>query len=214
MSMNVAIAKELKHVILLGASVGHAWDIEKLPHRVNNRDFMFEFAGEYEFDKSKELKKILQRTTDKADAVILKECAAYFPGNFEKQKKLMEEWINKLQEKNIVPIPATVVPVTTPKFLSAAYFKNLLKRYIYKDKIPMEAKLKYILEYNDWIKQYSKERGLTVLDLEGALRINDSDRRLRPDLTSGDGLHLNKKAYSIIDNIVVSTLSKAFEGKR
>jgi len=55
---------------------------------------------------------------------------------------------------------------------------------------------------------------LTVLDLEGALRINDSDRRLRPDLTSGDGLHLNKKAYSIIDNIVVSTLSKAFEGKR
>ena len=96
----------------------------------------------------------------------------------------------------------TVAPVTRPNYFTKSYLKDLIKKYIFTKKIHMEERLKYILEYNDWVREYAKEKGLIVLDMEAALRVSDKDRRLRQDLTSGDGLHLNSNAYKIMDNLM------------
>ncbi len=207
--LNHRIGSETKHIILVGASVGHAWNIAELPKRIGVTGYTFEFIGEYDFDKSEAVSQITKRTSNRPFAVFLKECAAYFPGDFGKQKRLMQGWIEELSKNNIVPIPTTVVPVTAPDFLSVPYFKDVLKKVFPLGKVNLEKRLSYILEYNDWIKKYSKEKGFFLLDLEAALRRSDSDRRLRADLTSGDGLHLNKKAYSLLDHIVIPLLSGA-----
>jgi hypothetical protein len=53
-----------------------------------------------------------------------------------------------------------------------------------------------------------------VLDLEDPLRTSKEERSLRLDLHTGDGLHLNKKAYSSLDQIVLPTLDEIFRGDR
>ena len=204
-----ADGSKVKHIVLVGASVGGDWNIAELPNRIGISGYTFEYVGEYVFDKSDAVDKILKRTSNKPYAVILKECAVYFPGDFEKQKRLMQGWMEDLSKNDIVPIPATVVPVTLPHFPSVAYFKNSLKKYFPLGKIDIEKRLRYISEYNDWIRRYSKEESLPLLDLERVLRRSDTDRRLRSNLTSGDGVHLNKEAYSLLDNIVLPALHGA-----
>lgn len=208
MDLNHTKRPDGKHVILVGASVGHAWNIAELPNRIGVTGYTFEFIGEYEFDKTEAVGKIVKRTS-RPFAVFLKECAAYFPGDFEKQKRLVQGWIEELLKNHIVPIPTTAAPVTSPDFLSVPYFKDILKAVLPLGKVALNKRLGYILEYNDWIKKYSREKGLFLLDLEAALRRSDSDRRLRADLSSGDGLHLNRNAYSLLDQIVVPLLSGA-----
>ena len=203
-----AESSEAKHVILLGASIGNGWNIGMLPNRIDAKGYTFEFIAEYVFDKSEPLNQILKRSP-KPYAVILKECSTYFPGKFEEQKRLMQQWIEALSKNGIIPIPATVVPVTTPRMLTVAYFKNLMKKYLPMGKINIEERQRYIIEYNDWIKKYAEEKGLAVLDLESALRRNNEDRRLRPELTSGDGMHLNRDAYSLLDAIVIPAMIKS-----
>jgi hypothetical protein len=44
-------------------------------------------------------------------------------------------------------------------------------------------RLQALLQYNDWIRSYAKQEGLTVLDLEKALRTSESDRSLRESFT-------------------------------
>ena len=80
-----------KHVVLLGASVGREWNITSLPERLNNQNYAFEYVGFSGFDKSEALKEIFTREENKPDIVILKECAAYFPGDFEHYKSLPED---------------------------------------------------------------------------------------------------------------------------
>lgn len=198
---------ETKHVVLLGASIGEGWNIGALPNRVDAKGYTFEFVGEYVFDKSKALSEILTRNP-KPYAVILKECSTYFPGKFEEQKDLMQTWTEALQKNGIIPILATVVPVTSPRMFTVQYFKNLMKKYLPIGKINIEKRQSYVAEFNDWIRKYADEKGLAVLDLEGTLRRSDLDRRLKPELTSGDGMHLNRDAYSLLDKIVVPTVMK------
>jgi len=236
-SMAQGEIKGRKHIVLLGASVGKAWNIESLPKRLsqsnptnpsnlsremqslfhwdptnpkNSINYRFEYVGLYQFDKSLALEQLLNRKQNKPHAIILKECAAYFPSDitFEKAKNLMEQWIAKCQEKGVVPIPTTVVPVTLShdeKFKTHNPIKRVIKRILGVD---MRTRMERIIEYNDWIKQYSKEKGLVVLDLENPLRISPTDRFLRNDLTKGDGLHLNAEAYRLLDGIVIPTLEK------
>ena len=66
--------KKEKHVVLLGASVGHAWKIEALPDRLtlseSTQAYRFEFVGEYAFDKTEALNKILQRKQNRPDVIL------------------------------------------------------------------------------------------------------------------------------------------------
>lgn len=195
-----------KHVLLLGASVGKAWEIEGLSRRLGLKDYRFEYVGKYDFDKTDALKAILARKENRPDAVFIKECAAYFPGDLDKYKKLIEGWVKECRSAGVTPIPTTVVPVIRDESLKTRT-KDFIKRLI--GRPPSDARLTGILAYNDWIKSYAVKEGLVVLDLEAPLRVSGSDRSLRKDLHSGDGLHLNAKAYALLDPIVPPVLSKA-----
>lgn len=114
----------------------------------------------------------------------------------------MKRWIKQCQDRGVVPIPTTVAPVTRShdeRFKTYNPFKRIVKRIL---GISMKTRMQRIIEYNDWVQDYSKEQGLTLLDLEAPLRISETERRLRNSLTKGDGLHLNAEAYRLLDNIV------------
>jgi len=203
-----------KHVVLLGASVGHAWNIEALPDRLKQagpvQDYSFEFVGDYQFDKTMTLKSILARKQNKPDTIIIKECAAYFPGEFEQYQALVKGWIKECKDAAVIPIPTTVVPVAKATSLKAIV-KDLLKPLL--GKASSTQRLEALLQYNDWIRSYTKQEGLALLDLEKTLRTSEADRRLREDLHSGDGLHLNGQAYGLLDQIVMPVLNEAFSKK-
>ena len=196
-----------KHVLLLGASIGKAWNIPSLDERNHTNDFTFEYIHGGGFDKSKSLKSILSRRKKKPDAIFIKECAAWFPGDLQHYKSLMKQWITECHEANVIPIPTTVVPVTRLHSLKKFMIDILKGRNPFKSGSPFRnSRNRAILEYNNWIKTYCQELGLSVLDLEGAVRYSEKNRFLREDLAKLDGLHINTKAYAILDQIVISGL--------
>ena len=81
-----------KRVLLIGASVGDAWNIAKLPERAKLAGYTFESVAEYQFDKSHVIEEIV-KSDNKPDFVILKECAAYFPGDFPRYKQFIQGWV-------------------------------------------------------------------------------------------------------------------------
>lgn len=192
-------------VLLLGASVGRAWDISGMSSRKDTGDMEFEMVAVYQFDKTEALDEILMRpkrkprmnlkylkgflrpSPKKPDIIILKECAAYFPGDLQSYKALVRGWVKKIRDNRIKVMLATVVPVTKEK---------ALKR---------EGQIDTILEYNDWVRDFAGKEGITVLDLEAALRVSRDDRYLQEGLADEDGLHLDRKAYDILDGVLLST---------
>jgi hypothetical protein len=197
--------EKTKHVLLLGASVGKAWKFEELPQRMNMKGYQFEYEGEYQFDKTKALKEILTRKDRKPAVVLIKECAAYFPGDLAQYQKLMIGWVKECRASGVIPIPTTVVPVIKDNSF-VTKIKDIIKRII--GRSPHDLRLTSILKYNDWIKAYAQKEGLVIFDLEAPLRISPDDRSLRLDLHSGDGLHLNSKAYGILDKTMGEFISQ------
>ena len=198
-----------KHVLLLGASVGYAWNIPALPQRAGIDRFRFEYVHGSPFDKSKVLKEILGRTKNKPDVIFLKECAAYFPGDLDRYMALMVQWIGECRESGVVPIPTTVVPVTKLHAYKVFAYHILKLRDPFKFGSPFrQLRLKSVLEYNDWLRAYCRENGVIVLDLEAAARRSEKKRSLRSDLAKVDGLHLKPKAYAFLDQAVWAALAQ------
>jgi hypothetical protein len=212
-----------KHIVLLGASVGKAWNIESLPDRLIKSgssplapyasrlavsQYRFEYIGEYQFDKTDALQQLLKRKENKPDAIFIKECAAYFPGDLSHYRELVHGWVVQCRKAGVVPIPTTVVPVIRD-YSFKTQLKDLIKRVIGRPTSTWG--LTEIIKYNDWIKWYAQKEGLVVLDLEDPVHTSKDDRSLRLDLHSGDGLHLNGKAYTLLDKIVLPTLDQTFQ---
>jgi len=196
-----------KHIVLMGASIGKHWDIPSLPERIDNKNYYFEYLGTGLFDKSDRLKAVLERKENKPDAVFIKECAAYFPVDKEYYRGLVKQWIDQCKEKDVVPIPATVVPVTRLHSFKLILIDIIRGRNPLKYGNPFSYRRnKAILEYNDWIREYCEKQGLSYLDLEATLRYSEKNRFLREDLAYIDGLHLIRKAYKLLDQIVIPTL--------
>jgi hypothetical protein len=123
---------------------------------------------------------------------------------------MADAWVVECRKENVVPILATVVPITE-KMPLMIRMKRFVKKYILlKDISPYhrDVRLQGILDYNDWVRNYSRENGLMVLDLEAVLRISDENRWLDPDLKT-DGLHLNEKGYRRLDPLLPATVNKA-----
>ena len=192
-----------KHVLLLGASVGYAWNIPALPQRAGSDRYRFEYVHGSPFDKSKVLREILERTENRPDVILLKECAAYFPGDLDRYKALMIRWIGECRERGVVPMPTTVIPVTKLHAYKMFAYDILKLRNPFKFGSPFrQLRLKSILEYNDWLLAYCRENEVIVLDLEAAARRSEQKRSLRSDLARVDGLHLKPKAYLYLDQAV------------
>jgi len=194
-------------VVLLGASIGRSWHLPEFAARVHDRRYAVESYAVWQFDKSEMLDEVLMRPARKfhptrtylkslfrpapqpADAIILKECSAYFPGDPREQRRLVEKWVGEIMHAGIQPILATAVPVTRQRAEADP------------------GKIEGVREYNDWVRSYAGDRRIPLLDLERALRSDPSGRYLRDDLTSGDGSHLNAKAYKILDELLHATLA-------
>jgi len=195
------------HVILIGASIGRAWQVEQWPTRVNASAFSAESLAAWQFDKSEAVDEVLMRPSrkfrptrtylksmfqpppQKADIVILKECSSYFPGDLALYQHSIGKWIARLQSKRIKVVLATVVPVTLTRSQQDP------------------GKQDGLLEYNQWVRQYALQHGLEVLDLEAALRRNDTDKYLREEFATSDGSHLNSAAYSVLDRVLLKTVT-------
>jgi hypothetical protein len=202
-----ATAEKPRHVVLLGASIGMEWSLPELPKRVNERRYSFEALQAWEYDKSEIVEETLMRPARKfrltpgyvkgffksspqpADMIIIKECSSYFPSDMRRDKELVQQWVQEIRQKNIAVMLATVVPVTRERARSNP------------------GKQEGIREFNDWLRAYARQQALPLLDLERALRVDDKERYLRDDLTSGDGSHLNRKAYDILDHLLIESVS-------
>jgi hypothetical protein len=201
--------KKPKTIILIGASVGKGWNIDALPERINNHDYSVEYVYSGGFDKTQKLQEVLSRVQDRPDAIFLKECAAYFPGDINSFKRLMENWINDCREAGILPIPATVIPITRLHSFKKFIIDILKLRNPFRLGSPFrQNRQKAILEYNDWLRSYCQEKNLPCLDLEKALGKGGKNRFLRSRFAKVDGLHINRKGYQALDAQVLPLLGK------
>ena len=201
--INFEAMPKQKEFVLIGASIGRAWHIQELPKRKNFPGVKFEYIGVFDtFDKTQAIQKIINRTI-KPDVVIIKECSIFFPGPLEKFKKLAASWIETLQQAGIRPVLATIVPVAKPRSISARGREwirgNILRR---------ESRIEHVLIYNEWVRKFSQDRGLRVLDLEQAVRVSERDRYMRSDVDMGDRIHLNAQGYMLLDAIMAQFLSR------
>ena len=113
-------------VVLVGASVSELWHVEVYYPFVTVK-------AHYTFDKSPVIDEVISESPC-PDAVIVKQCAAYFPIPLEPRKEMVLGWLDRIREQGAVPIVATVVPVT------AAHDRANPER------------LDGIIEYNTWIR--------------------------------------------------------------
>lgn len=195
-----------KQVVLIGASIGKAWDLPALAKRAGNEKYEFNSFAVYDFDKTAALTDLLSSEGHKPDIIIIKECASSFPGDLERYKRLVKNWVETCREAGTQPVLATTVPVV--KSFPLRIFLLSLTRLRFKwPKGTFEG----IVEYNDWIRDYAAREGLPVLDLEKALRSGPKDRYLKSSFALKDGLHINDAAYKVLDTLMVETLERIEE---
>lgn len=173
-----------RRVVLVGASVGFEWKLHLVFPNLEARPI-------YQFDKTELVE---QAVAEGPDAIILKECAAYFPSaDPEGERALFAGWVERIRAAGIVPIVATVVPVTRDHAASEP------------------GRLEGLLAFNDWVRELARREQLAVLDLEAAVRCSAGERRLDDALHSGDGLHLEPRTYrERLDPLVPPLLLRAF----
>jgi len=187
-------------IVLIGASIGKSWNFDKLPERKNLKKLNLEYIGVFDtFDKSPAIEEVLNRK-NKPSVVIIKQCSVFFPGDITNYKKMTQEWVGKLRNNKIIPVLATSAPFAEPETVS---FK--VKKVI-KNILGYENRYEQIVEFNDWVRSYSDKEGLSVLDLELALRVSNDNRHLNPKYDIGDHVHLNQTAYESLDQLIVPVL--------
>ena len=175
------------------ASVGSAWNIGEHFPQLN-----ISVYDEYQFDKGYRIQEILDY--ERPDIMIIKECAAYFPPDsygslISAYQNLIRDWVNLCRAQGVSPVLTTVVPIDPHNPSNSG-----------------QSQLNSILDFNDWIKQYCSNENISVIDLEKALHTSKTNRSLNPAYDSGDGLHLNERAYSEkLDNILIPALERALE---
>ena len=175
------------------ASVGSAWNIDEHFPQLN-----ISVYDEYQFDKGYRIQEILDY--ERPNIMIIKECAAYFPpdscgSSMSAYQNLIRDWVNLCRAQGVSPVLTTVVPIDPHNPSNSG-----------------QSQLNSILDFNDWIKQYCSNENISVIDLEKALHTSETNRSLNPAYDSGDGLHLNERAYSEkLDNILIPALERALE---
>lgn len=197
-----ATAGEPPRLLLLGASIGKGWDLARFHKRTGFAAYRCESVACYRFDKSEELRHILERERGRPAVVILKECATYFPGDLARYQQLTHDWVEACRRAGVTPVLATVIPVVDRLSWLADFKKFVKVRLLGRPDQNVQ-----VARYNDWLRQFARQQSVEVLDLERAVRVGDHDRTLRPDLHVGDGLHLNARGYALLDQALVDFLA-------
>lgn len=199
------------HIVLIGASIGKSWDLPALPQRTKSERFTFEALQVWDYDKTEAVEETLMRPARKfkltrtyfkgffepsppvPDLVILKECSSYFGNDaqLQRKKELFQRWVEEVRQKKIPVMVTTIAPITRARADRDG-----------------AAKHQAIREFNDWMRIYADAQRLPLLDLEKALRTDDKERYLRDAFTSGDGSHLNRAAYDVLDRVMLDALSR------
>lgn len=183
-----------QRIVLVGASIGRAWNIANLPARMRLDGVHLEYVGVPDtFDKSAAVAALVDRPA-RPDVVIIKECSTYFPGPWVAYRDQVRGWVETLRRAGIRPVLATAVPIAPPDDLWSR-----TKAWVRGNLLGGDAKMAQLLAYNDWVRTYAAAHRLPVLDLEGALRESETERWLRPQFAAPDRVHLNAAGYRVLD---------------
>lgn len=189
------ITGDKPYIVLIGASVGYAWGLPDLPNRLGDETFVMGYRrGKDGFDKTQVLKRLLD-SENRPDAIILKECAAYFPRDVQISMDYIDNWVNMIRNKNIIPVLATVAPVTREC-----------------DEKRGPGMIASINEFNEKIREYARDHDLRIMDLNLALEDGSPGHFLRDNYAQPDGLHLSEKAYrQALDPLVNPVVTSLFK---
>ena len=179
-----------KYVVLVGASVGKSWNLNRLADRIKKKKIFYGYRGRYSFDKTYHIKK-MSTSPLKADAVIIKECAAYFPYDTSNGMEEIKRWVDMLNRSDIKPILATVVPVTKAH-----------------DQNRKTSRMKSINAFNEAIREFGEQNKIPVLDLQKVLSAGHDNGYLNESFAVQDGLHIKESTYY---NVLDSYLSELME---
>lgn len=206
-----AVQTGAPHIVLIGASIGQDWELAQWPKRVGVTSYTAEALQVWKFDKSEAVEEVLMRPKrrfaltrtwlrslldppKRPRLVILKECSSYFPSDLEANERAVARWVSELQAGGIDVALATVVPVTHAR----------------SDRDP--GKQQSLSEFNQWIRSYAAQQNLPLIDLDAALRTGEPGSYMRDEYTSGDGSHLNRTAYGVLDRTLLAALCGGASG--
>lgn len=178
------------YFVLVGASIGLSWKIHHLPDRVGDKRISLGYrdSGEDGFDKENSIIKLINEEI-KPDGIIVKECATYFPRNLKESEAKIKDWVALIRKNEIIPILVTCVPVTPEN----------------DQKFP--GRQEAINKFNSFIRTFSEENNITLLDLQNALKDQSEKKYLDQKFARSDGLHLKEEAYTeALDPIVMPKL--------
>lgn len=177
-----------KYIVFIGASIGRDWHLEELPNRqpsLHDTDIIY--WPEYKFDKKKIIEHVL-KIPIKPELLLLKECAAYFPRGEKESIKELKRWFGLLEESDIKSVAVTTVPVTN---------NHDPGKYV--------GRAESIAHYNKLLRQAEFD----LFDIATVLASEKTaEQSLAMQYAVADGLHLNDKAYHILDQTLVDYLEK------
>jgi len=177
-----------KYAILVGASVGKAWNLPSLSERTGTDEFVFGYRGKYGYDKGEVLEQTAKAKI-KPDIVIIKECAAYFPKELEPIREKLPQWVDLLASHGITPVLATCAPVTED------------------NDSQNPGRQEAINEFNQFVRAYAEKNNLGLLDLGKTLTDGEASYYLQDSYAQPDGLHLVPKAYKALDAVMAEVVA-------
>jgi hypothetical protein len=190
----VELMAEGRHITYIEASTVHLWKLDQFPARTRTERYRFQVFREYDFDKSKVVGQVLATPPPLPAVVILQECSVYFPGDMPTYQRMYRTWVERLRERGLRPVIATVVPPAQSRGWWQAS-KDFVKQQV----LRRPSRFEQVVAFNDWLRALGAELAVPVLDLELLLRVSAEDRHMRPEYDAGDGVHLTPRAYHRLD---------------
>jgi hypothetical protein len=202
MSISSEPMAQAKHVVYIEASMVNRWNLDAFGARTGSDRYRVQPLTEYEFDKSRLVRQALAAGQRGPDAVVVQECAVYFPGDLDAYKQQYRGWISEISSRGLTPVIATVVPPARRKGIAAA--KGFVKERL----LGQPSRYEQVAAFNDWLRALGGEMGVAVFDLERLVRVDAEDRHMRDEYDEGDGVHLSRAAYDMLDRELQSFLDR------
>lgn len=197
------VMADSKHIVYIEASTVNRWKLDGFAARTGTDRYRFEALREYDFDKSRLVKQVLEPGKRSPDAVVVQECSVYFPGDLDAYKRQYRGWIMDIRARGLPPVIATIVPPASRKG-----FTEDTKDFIKERVLGRPSQYQQVTAFNEWLRALGKELGVAVFDLEQLLRISADDRHMRAEYNEGDGIHLNRSAYELLDRELQAFLDR------